>query len=295
MAKSSWPTVIASVFKSEGGYVNHPADPGGATNFGITAATLGSHRRLGRHAKPVEVRNLTRREAGEIYRARYWNRVNGDHLPAGIDLATMDGAVNSGVPRGAKWLQRAVGVPADGAVGPQTIAAADAVPSSRTIERMLEDREVFLRRLRHWSTFGRGWMRRLRRVRAEALELARKNPALDRTAVGTGAIAVAERPAAEAVERAPFLPGWLGLVLVVAALAYLAWRHRAWLIERWARSGDLRNDIAEAWGDTADHASTLIGRLADFPNAFAAVRRAMADAMRQAADIADPDDEELTT
>jgi len=170
MARDNFPAVMAEIWKHEGGFVNHPKDPGGATNMGITIGTLRDWRK-----KPVtvaDVKNLTKAEALEIYRANYWRPVFGDDLPAGIDLVTMDPAVNSGVSRGVRWLQEALGATVDGRMGPQTINAALAADPVPTIQRACARRMGFLRSLRTWSTFGVGWSRRVASVEAVAVRMA---------------------------------------------------------------------------------------------------------------------------
>jgi lysozyme family protein len=170
MAHDNKAACMAEIFRHEGGFVNHPKDPGGATNMGITIGTLRDWRR-----QPVtvaDVRNLTHAEATEIYSKNYWQPVRGDELPHGVDLVTFDPAVNSGVSRGAQWLQRALGVPADGKIGPVTIEAARKAPAVKTIRKAIEIRAGFLRGLRTWSTFGKGWSRRIADVEAVAIAMA---------------------------------------------------------------------------------------------------------------------------
>jgi len=156
--------------KWEGGYVDHPRDPGGATNMGITHITLAAWR--GRRVTKAEVRALTKAEAKEIYRARYWDKVRGDDLPPGFDLVAFDGAVNSGPRRGAEWLQKALGVTPDGVIGPKTIAAAQAADPAMTINVAMDIRLSFLKRLNTWNTFGKGWGNRVADIRANALRMA---------------------------------------------------------------------------------------------------------------------------
>jgi len=156
--------------KWEGGYVDHPRDPGGATNMGITHITLAAWR--GRRVTKAEVRALTKAEAKEIYRARYWDKVRGDDLPPGLDLVAFDGAVNSGPRRGAEWLQEALGVTSDGVIGPKTIAAAQAADPAMTINVATDIRLSFLMRLNTWNTFGEGWGNRVADIRANALRMA---------------------------------------------------------------------------------------------------------------------------
>jgi hypothetical protein len=159
-------TCLATVLRHEGGFVNDPQDPGGATNLGITAATLAAWR--GAPVTAEEVRALTEEEAREIYRARYWNRLRCDDLPAGLDLQVFDIGVNAGPGVAAKLLQRAVGVAADGAIGPVTLAAARAADARPAIDRMARLREEHYRGLSGFARFGRGWLRRTDEVRRAA-------------------------------------------------------------------------------------------------------------------------------
>ena len=168
--KDNFETCLAHVLQSEGGYVDHPSDPGGATNMGITIATLRTWR--GRSVTKADVKALTRAEAAAIYRKNYWDAVRGDDLPRGLDLVAFDAAVNSGVSRGAKWLQSALGVPADGKVGPKTIAAANAAHKDAVIDRACDLRLGFLRQLETWKTFGKGWIKRVESVREAASKMA---------------------------------------------------------------------------------------------------------------------------
>jgi lysozyme family protein len=162
---------VAEVLRHEGGYVDHPRDPGGCTNRGITRRTLEAWRRTSVTCE--DVRALDEAEARAIYRAHYWNAVRGDELPAGIDLVTFDAAVNSGRRRAALWLQEALGVTADGVIGPRTLRAArGANDRAAVITRACDLRLAFLRGLDTWPDFGRGWSRRVRAVRQAALVMA---------------------------------------------------------------------------------------------------------------------------
>lgn len=171
MAAANFERALSLVLIHEGGYVDHPKDPGGATNLGITIGTLSDW--LGRPATKAEVKALTRASVAPIYRKNYWDAIRADDLPAGVDYCAFDFAVNSGRKRGAMALQRAVGVADDGAVGKITLAAASGKPAAQTIERICADRLTFLRKLSTWPTFGKGWSSRIEGVRAEALALAR--------------------------------------------------------------------------------------------------------------------------
>jgi len=162
---------VTEVLAHEGGYVDHPRDPGGCTNFGITRATL--ERWRGRPTDCSQVRALTVLEARQIYRARYWNGIRGDDLPAGIDLMVFDAAVNSGPANSARWLQQLVHVETDGAIGPVTLAAVRAQQNTGwLIHRLADIRMAFLCGLSTWPTFGKGWERRVTAVRRAALSMA---------------------------------------------------------------------------------------------------------------------------
>lgn len=170
MAEGNFPACIAEVARHEGGFVDHPADPGGATNMGITRAVLAEWR--GRPVAVAEIRSLTRAEAEAIYHARYWLAVQGEALPRGVDLAVLDAAVNSGPGQAARWLQRDLGVVADGRIGRLTLAAAAGAVPTDLIRRYAARRMGFLQGLRHWPSFGRGWARRVAAVEAAALAMA---------------------------------------------------------------------------------------------------------------------------
>lgn len=162
---------VTATLRWEGGYVDHPKDPGGCTNLGITRATLERWRR-----EPTtcdDVRALTLAEARGIYRAHYWNAVMGDALPAGIDLAVFDFAVNSGRRRSVQVLQRQLGVEDDGVMGPVTLAAVHAVDHLNTfLVQFQHSRMEFLRGLETWAEFGAGWANRVVDIRTRALRMA---------------------------------------------------------------------------------------------------------------------------
>lgn len=161
---------LDEVLRHEGGFSDHPADPGGATNMGITRKTLASWRQVSPWtALPkAEVQRLTRTEAGKIYRAHYWNKCHADLLPFGVDMAVFDYAVNSGPGRAIRTLQQALGVAVDGVVGPVTIAAAGKVDGTTLVDQMCDRRLAFLKTLATFPTFGRGWTSRVASVRRVA-------------------------------------------------------------------------------------------------------------------------------
>ena len=174
MADTRFELCLAHVLRHEGGYVDHPADPGGATNMGITLKTLARWRQVSPwwDLPKAEVKALSHGEASRIYRALYWNACRAGDLPSGLDLAVFDYAVNSGPDRAIRTLQAALGVVVDGQVGPLTIAAADKVNAARIINIICDRRLGFLRALKTFPTFGRGWTSRVASVRAAALAAA---------------------------------------------------------------------------------------------------------------------------
>lgn len=175
MADARFEACLAIVLRHEGGYADHPADPGGATNLGITRRTLADWRQVSPWwALPkAEVRGLQRPEAARIYRALYWQRCRADDLPSGLDLALFDFAVNSGPDRAIRQLQRLLGVVADGRIGPITLAAIakhNAGPAlASLIAGLCDARLGFLSRLKGFATFGKGWTRRVAAIRSAAL------------------------------------------------------------------------------------------------------------------------------
>jgi lysozyme family protein len=138
----------------EGGYANHPSDPGGETMWGVTARVARANGYTG------DMRSLPRDTAKAIYRKSYWDAVKADQLPAAVRFDVFDGAVNSGVSQSAKWLQRAAGVKDDGVIGPQTIAAA-ANAGPGLLAKFNGARLQFMTDLPTWGSFGRGWARRI--------------------------------------------------------------------------------------------------------------------------------------
>jgi lysozyme family protein len=171
MSASSFTSSLAAVLAHEGGYVNHPADPGGATNCGVIQTVYDEYR-LSRKLPPRSVRFIEASEVAEIYRQRYWNAIRGDDLPSGVDYCVFDFAVNSGVDRAARYLQRACEAPEDGKIGPVTVAAAKNQMPVSLIEKVCAARLNFLRQLKIFDTFGRGWTRRVEEVCAKAKAMA---------------------------------------------------------------------------------------------------------------------------
>lgn len=167
---SEFQTCLAFTLREEGGFSDDPRDPGGATNYGITLATL-SHWR-GRRCTADDVRNLTQQEASVIYRVSYWHAMKCSALPFGLDLMTFDEGVNAGPPASVRMLQFVVGVEADGIVGAQTISAAEFAKMPAAIEILAQRQEESYRADVDFPIFGDGWLTRLGRRKALALQMA---------------------------------------------------------------------------------------------------------------------------
>ncbi len=163
-------TCIGVVLAAEGGYVDNPADPGGATNMGITLSTLSDWR--GGIVTKDDVKALTKREAREIYRANYWNPARCSDLPPGVDLMVFDFAVNAGVRTSVKLLQSVLGIKADGSVGPITLEAVNKSKSRDLIINLSDARATYYKSLHNFETFGRGWLKRTNQVEAAAETMA---------------------------------------------------------------------------------------------------------------------------
>lgn len=162
--RENYDSALKRVLAHEGGYVNHPEDPGGATNQGVTQRVYDAYRSR-QNLPQRSVKLISPAEVATIYRTQYADKVRFNDLPLGVDYVVFDGAVNSGPAQSVKWLQRAVGVEADGVIGNVTLhAVADFPDHDLLIELMCERRMAFLRSLRTWKTFGRGWTSRVQQV-----------------------------------------------------------------------------------------------------------------------------------
>jgi len=175
MARTRFDLCLDAVLRHEGGYADHPGDPGGATNLGITRKTLARWRQVSPWwALPKSaVQQLQRAEAARIYRALYWDASRAGQLPAGLDLALFDFAVNSGPARAVATLQAELGVQTDGIIGPLTLAAIGShvarAGAAGLIGALCDRRLGFLHRLGTFATFGKGWSARVAAIRAAAL------------------------------------------------------------------------------------------------------------------------------
>jgi lysozyme family protein len=167
--KENFDSALEAILHHEGGYVNHPADPGGMTNLGVTKRVWEEW--VGHEVDEKTMRALTPEIVGPMYRAKYWDKIKGDDLPAGVDYIVFDAAINSGPGRAAKWLQQTVGAIPDGMIGPGTLGKVAAMPADDIVEKYQQTRLEFLRSLSTWNTFGRGWGRRVQEVQVTAAKM----------------------------------------------------------------------------------------------------------------------------
>lgn len=173
--KHNFEQSLAWLLKHEGGFVDHPEDPGGMTNKGITAKTYERwlSEVVDNEAEVTEevMRNIPDNHVKQIYREEYWLKISGDNLPSGLDHAIFDWAVNSGPGRSARAIQKIVNVKADGDIGPMTLAAIREFDAASLIDDLYYRRQAFYERLKTFETFGAGWTRRNDETREQAHSL----------------------------------------------------------------------------------------------------------------------------
>ena len=168
--KENFDKCFALIIGNEGGFVDNPKDPGGMTNLGVTRRNWEVY--LNRDVTETEMRGLTPEIVKPFYKSLYWDKIKGDQLPAGIDYAAFDFAVNSGVSRAIKILQQIAGVLVDGSLGPKSMEAIKSCNSKQTVEAICGMRLDFLKRLPTFETFGKGWSRRVAEVKDKATSMA---------------------------------------------------------------------------------------------------------------------------
>ena len=209
--KGNLSACLAVTLTHEGGWSDHPRDPGGATMKGVTLAVF---RKYHPGATKADLRAISDADVQRIYSVGYWNPVRGDDLPAGVDLATFDFAVNSGVSRGAKALQAAVGAAQDGAVGPATVARAAKADPVAVVKSICARRLSFVRGLSTWGTFGRGWARRIADVEAKGVKMA-----LVASGAGSASVMAAMQAGADGAQKRADRHGETGGVIGTAGTA----------------------------------------------------------------------------
>jgi len=177
--RSNYEKALKAVLVHEGGFVNHKEDPGGMTNLGCTKRVWEAW--VGRQVTEEEMRALKPEDVAPLYKAKYWDTIKGDDLPSGVDYVIFDCAINSGPKQAAILAQRVASATQDGSIGPKTVQAIEAYCAEHGVEAFIagytEAREAFLRSLRTFDTFGKGWTRRIDEVEKYALSLAEKEVA----------------------------------------------------------------------------------------------------------------------
>jgi len=158
------------ILHHEGGYVNHPKDPGGETNLGVTKRVYEDF------GGTKDMKDLTVEDVEPIYKKNYWDRVKGDQLPEGLDLCVFDFGINAGTGRAAKYLQQMIGTTPDGGIGPMTLAKLDEFIEehglTETVRLYQDERQSYYEQLSTFDTFGKGWTRRVQETTEFALEMA---------------------------------------------------------------------------------------------------------------------------
>jgi len=166
--KHNWHKSLEVILHHEGGYVNHPKDPGGETNMGVTKRVYEDF------GGTKDMKELTKEDVEPIYKKNYWDRVKGDDLPEGLDLMIFDFAVNAGTGRAAKFIQRLVNTTVDGGIGPNTLGKIKEYVVTYGIEETITSyalmRQNYYESLSTFDTFGRGWTRRVSEVTEKAKE-----------------------------------------------------------------------------------------------------------------------------
>jgi len=169
--KDNYQHCLEMILHHEGGYVNHPKDPGGETNLGITKRVYEDF------GGTKDMKDLTVEDAAPIYEKNYWNRLKCDDIPNGLDLCVFDFGVNAGTGRSAKYLQTLIGTVADGGIGPNTLKALEAYVQveglAATIDTYQSNRQKYYEKLSTFETFGRGWTRRVVETTSSAHKLAK--------------------------------------------------------------------------------------------------------------------------
>jgi lysozyme family protein len=168
--KDNFKDSLKHVLIYEGGWADHPRDPGGATMKGVTLQVYRNH--FGESKSKEDLRNISDQELEKIYKSGYWDKCKCDDLPSGVDFVVFDSAVNSGPGRGAKWLQGAIGAKQDGGIGPNTLAKVKGHEPVKIVNDVCDNRLKFLQSLNNWSVFGRGWQKRVDALRKEAVHMA---------------------------------------------------------------------------------------------------------------------------
>ena len=167
--KSNYDKCLETILHHEGGYVNHPKDPGGETNLGVTKRVYQEH------GGTKDMKDLLVEDVAPIYKKGYWDKMKGDDLPGGLDLCVFDFGVNAGPGRAAKFLQQMIGTTVDGGIGPNTLAKVEEYVrengEAESVEKYQSMRQKYYEQLSTFATFGKGWTRRVEETTKLALDI----------------------------------------------------------------------------------------------------------------------------
>ena len=155
------------VLKAEGGWVNHPSDPGGETNLGVTKRVWEEY--VGHTVESLK--KLTKEDVAPLYELKYWRPCYGEVLPRGLDFVVFSMGVNAGPGRSVKLLQSSIGCVPDGVIGPTTRGLISDSNSATLIAKFSESRREYYRSLKNFPIFGKGWLNRVDHEETEALNM----------------------------------------------------------------------------------------------------------------------------
>jgi lysozyme family protein len=244
MASANYDACLKRLLVHEGGYSNHPNDPGGPTNFGITLADFRAY--IKTNATAADVKAMTLAQAAPIYRTHYWDALRCDDLPSGVDYALFDYGVNSGIARAAKVIRRIVGAQDSTVIDAALIALIAKADAGALVAAICDERLAFLKSLKTWPGFGTGWARRVAEVRTSALAMAASaakpvvvkpptaTPAPSLPKAATVAATTVVVAASAAVTQQSSLSGYGAGLIVLAVLAivlagvaaFVVWKRR---------------------------------------------------------------------
>jgi len=169
MAAANYQKCLDMILHHEGGYVNHPKDPGGETNLGVTKKVYEDF------GGTKDMKDLTVEDVAPIYEKNYWGRMKCDSIPSGLDLCVFDFGVNAGTGRSAKFLQTMIGTTADGGIGPNTLSKLSDYIDENGVEEAIKnfqlERQGYYESLSTFETFGKGWTRRVEETTDAALKM----------------------------------------------------------------------------------------------------------------------------
>jgi lysozyme family protein len=168
---SNFQECLDLVLKSEGGWVNHPSDPGGETNLGVTKRVWEEY-----VGHPVDsLKKLTKDDVAPLYELKYWRPCYCEVLPRGLDFVVFSMGVNAGPGRSVKLLQQSIGCVPDGVIGPRTRELISSSNGATLIAKFSETRREYYRSLKTFPIFGKGWLNRVDHEEAEALDMTKNS------------------------------------------------------------------------------------------------------------------------